>query len=99
MRTAAQIRYYEKNKAAIRAKDQRKNHHNKHKDAENRNQRNSILGWRWAAWSKRGKLTMDYESLSLISRHELEQPFYIFELRGSKRKETLFEPLPQWEAA
>jgi hypothetical protein len=97
MRTAAQKRYAEKNKELLRSKDTRKNHHNPVRDAENRNQRNSDLGWRWMAWSAhfRKRLTFDYE-LKIVSLKVLENPSFTFIYGGKRCSENLFSPLPSF---
>jgi hypothetical protein len=96
MRTAAQKRYAEKNRQLLRARDTRRNHHNPERDAVNRNQRNSDLGWRWMAWSAhfRKRLTFDYKELKIISLKVLENPHFTFKYRGTKCYENLFSDLP-----
>jgi hypothetical protein len=92
----AQKRYAGKNKELLREKDTRQNHHNPERDAENRNQRNSDLGWKWMHWSElfRKRLVFNYKELSLLNERELDNPEFIFIYGGKRTCENLRSPLP-----
>lgn len=94
MRTAAQKRYAEKNRELLRAKDMRRNHHNPVRDAENKNQRNSILGWRWLGW--RRKPSSLYFGLAIVNAEALDNPCFTFIHGGKRCREHLRSPLPCW---
>jgi hypothetical protein len=102
VRTAAQQRYYEKNKERLDRESRERKQlpeakaERTRRDAENRNQRNSILGWRWMKWSEmfNQKLTFDYGQLSIVNAAELSNPKFVFLYRGVRREETLCNDLP-----
>jgi hypothetical protein len=96
MRTAAQRRYAEKNKEALRVKDTRSNHHNAEKDAESKNQRNSDLGWRWMRWGEifKKRVTLDYGRLSFVNQQQAENPTFVITQGGKRCYERLYSPLP-----
>jgi hypothetical protein len=104
LRTAAQQRYYLRNKARLDEESRLRKQRPEVKaaraqrDALNRNQRNSDLGWLWLGWSAMFKrqLTFDYGQLSLVNMQELENPRFKFVYRGRKTCENLCAPLPSF---
>lgn len=104
-RTAAQTRYVLRHKAKLadRQKAYRATQayraRRRANDAQNRNQRNSDLGWRWMAWSERFRKNEAFEVgvLSLVNLSAIENPQFIFIHRGKRSRDTLHDPLPSWE--
>lgn len=102
MRTASQQRFYLRNKERLdRESKERKQlpevkEARAKRDAGNRNQRNSDLGWRWMKWGEmfKQKLTFDYGQLSIVNAAELASPKFIFIYRGIRREEKL-SPAPR----
>ena len=64
--------------------------------AAKRNQYNNDRGWREMRWNEafRRNLKFSYRGLSLVTRHQAENPEFIFEHRGYRKYENLREPLP-----
>ena len=89
MRTAAQKRYYEKNKELLREKDKGRDHHAA--DTKYRNKRNSDLGWRFLRWRKP---VSSFYGLAIVNTYELSNPHFVFVYRGVRRMESFNDPLP-----
>jgi hypothetical protein len=92
LRTSAQKRYAEKNAALLREKNLAYKAQpdvqarRAERDARNRNQRNSDLGWLWLSWSAhfRRRLTVDYGQLSIVNAEQLAAPRFVFIHRGKR---------------
>jgi hypothetical protein len=102
-RSPAQKRYAEKHAAELREKNlaykalPAVKRARTERDAEQRNQRNSLLGWRWLAWSSRRKATgFEKGSLSFVDAGGLDDPHFVFSYQGTRRVERLREELPKW---
>jgi hypothetical protein len=101
-RTPAQQRYADKNRERLNAESRARKQRPEVKaaralrDDEQRNERNSVLGWRWFRFSEmlRHRLTFDYRQLSIVNGQELSNPAFTFVYRGQRRHEHLFERLP-----